>query len=273
MTRQTGHPQSLTNSALDLQQSHRTAALFLPSALSKRRRDLLLSIVPMLRAARAMPALRLLLAALAITLSCPAPAEAQNASDPRIAFDIPAQSLNAALAQYFRTTGVQLLYDASLTRGRSSTAVRGTFSPREALRILLTDTGLVARYSRSNAVTLVAAGSQTQSDLVPLGRVVVRERAPERLSPATRLAYYTTLEDELQNLLRTDERTHRLAFSATVDLSIAPDGNITTIALRKGTGRSSADRALLAVLGEARATPPPAGLSQPLAVNLTGKQR
>lgn len=232
-----------------------------------------LSIQTVFRAARIASAFQLLAISLAIVAIAANPTHAQNASDQRIAFDIPAQSLNGALAQYFRTTGVQLLYDASLTRGRSSATVRGSYTPREALRILLKDTGLVARYSRSNAVTLVAAGAPTQSDLVPLGRVVVRERAPERLSPATRLAYYTTLEDELQAVLRTDERTHRLTFTATVELTISPEGNISGLALRKGTGRQSADTALLAVLEEARATPPPPGLVQPLAISLRGKPR
>uniref|UniRef100_UPI0019541826 STN domain-containing protein n=2 Tax=Pseudomonadota TaxID=1224 RepID=UPI0019541826 len=72
----------------------------------------------------------------------------------RIAFDIPAQPLDAALASYFRATGVQLLYDSALTAGRRSGAVRGNFTPREALRQLLRGTGLIVRYSRANAAIL-----------------------------------------------------------------------------------------------------------------------
>ena len=65
--------------------------------------------------------------------ACEARTQASS-GEQRIAFDIPAQPLDAALASYFRATGVQLLYDSALTAGRRSGAVRGNFTPRGALR-------------------------------------------------------------------------------------------------------------------------------------------
>ncbi len=127
------------------------------------------------------------------------------------------QPLDSALTRYFEMTGVQLLYDL-LTQGRRSSAVQGHYAPREALRLLLSGTGLVVRYSRANAAiiarrTLRAASGQ----LVPLGRVVVRERiAIAGLSPVERMAYYERLETELQSWLRGDRRTARLSFDIVV---------------------------------------------------------
>ncbi|MDF0490363.1 STN domain-containing protein [Sphingomonas sp. H39-1-10] len=201
------------------------------------------------------------------------PAHAQAAGAGRIAFDIPAQPLDAALARYFQLTGVQLLYDSAVTRGRRSSAVRGSYAPREALRLLLAGTGLVARYSGANAVFIRPASPADDSPLVPLGRVVVRERAPVALPAADRLAYYSRLEEQLQTLLRADPRTGRLSFSVTVELRVNAEGRIAGLAIRQGSGRRTTDAALVAVLDGASAPPPPPGLVQPLAITLAGKPR
>lgn len=192
----------------------------------------------------------------------------------RIAFDIPAQPLDAALARYFQLTGVQLLYDSSLTAGRRSSAVRGVHGPREALRLLLTGTGLVVRYSRANAAIITRADIEAEAPLVPLGRVVVRERvAAPSISPAERLAYYGQLETELRAALKQDRRTARLAFDVVLRLRIADDGRLNAIQLTRGSGDRKTDLALIEVLAKAVVTPPPALLEQPLAIALRGRKR
>lgn len=70
------------------------------------------------------------------------PAAAAQADARR--FDIPAQPLSKALGQYSRASGILVVADASLTRGRTSTAVHGTLRPRDALSQLLKGTGLAA---------------------------------------------------------------------------------------------------------------------------------
>ncbi len=70
------------------------------------------------------------------------PATAQTAGERQI--DIPAQPLGRALVDYTRTTGILVVADASLTRGRKSAAVRGAYTPAEALAQMLSGTGLRA---------------------------------------------------------------------------------------------------------------------------------
>lgn len=217
---------------------------------------------------------RALLVALVGIGLVPSAAAAQVArSDERIIFDIPAQPLDAALAQYFRVTGVQLLYDSAVTAGRRSAAVRGPHAPREALRRMLVGSGLVARYSRSNAAIIVPAADRSRSPLVPLGRVVVREAvAPPRVSPLERITYYDLLEEELQARLRTDRRTDRLVFKVVIALRVDQNGQLRDVRIRRSSGRGAVDRIVIDVLGGAAVVRPPNGLPQPLMVSLEGRR-
>lgn len=216
----------------------------------------------------------LILAAALVAAPCTAPGACAQASgaDQRAAFDIPAQSLDAALAQYFRLTGVQLLYDSALTAGRRSSAVHGNYSRREALRLLLRGTGLIARYSRSDAAIITAPEARDTAPLVPLGRVVVREQVMlPRLSAIQRMQFYGQLENELQAHLRADKRTDRLTFHARVSIRIGAGGALEQVRIDRGSGDPRADRLLAEVLNGKTVSLPPEGIAQPLLVALRGK--
>ncbi len=217
----------------------------------------------------------MLLAAMSAAALAAVPAPAQEAAaDQRIAFDIPAQPLDAALTGYFRMTGVQLLYDSKLTSGRRSSAVHGDYTAREALRLLLRGTGLVARYSRASAAIITTPESEAETPLVPLGRVVVRERImTTRLSPVQRMAFYGRLENELQAYLRGDKRTQQLTFTALVSIRIADTGEVTDIHINRGSGDSKKDDLLTDVLVGRTVSAPPEGIVQPLLISLKGRHR
>ena len=74
-----------------------------------------------------------------------------------LTLDLPAQNLEHALQAYSRATGMAVLVDRELTRGRRSISVHGRFTAQEALAMLLTGSGLMARYARSDAFTLQLA--------------------------------------------------------------------------------------------------------------------
>lgn len=216
---------------------------------------------------------RLVLAAMGAAVLAPTSARAQDvtAAD-RVTFDIPAQPLDAALTHYFRRTGVQLLYDSKLTAGARSSAVRGLYSPREALRLLLRGTGLVARYSRASAAIITKA--ETDAPLVPLGRVVVREQiAAVRLSPFERKAYYSRLESELKAYLSADRRTQRMSFATRLSLRVSEAGAVSDIQIDHGSGDAKKDRLIAAVLLGRAVSPPPIGVEQPLLVIVKGHRR
>lgn len=213
-----------------------------------------------------------LLAAAGLSVLAADRLRAQEASaDEAIDFNIPAQALDSALAQYFQATGVQLLYDSGLTAGRRSTTVRGRMAPRAALRLLLSATGLVVRYSNANAAIITKPEEPGSTALVPLGRVFVRERIGSiRMTPVERMAYYQQIEGELRECLRSDHRTARLAFDLIVELRISDEGTLSDIVVARGSGDRRVDRAISDVLQSARVSPPSPLLDQPLRLALKG---
>ena len=108
-----------------------------------------------------------LVASTAISLAAgvSAPAQAQQAAA-GISYRIPSGSLAGAIARYGDRSNLQVLYPASLVRGKKSPGVSGTLDRDEALRRLLAGTGLSWRFTGANTVTIVdpaAAGSGGQA--------------------------------------------------------------------------------------------------------------
>lgn len=83
-------------------------------------------------------------------------AQAQSATQAATArFDIPAQSLTGSLTAFARQTGIKIAYPAALTAGKSTPALRGSFTSADALGQLLAGSGLTYRFTGPNAVTIV----------------------------------------------------------------------------------------------------------------------
>lgn len=75
-------------------------------------------------------------------------------------FDLPAQDLASALGQYQAITRQSALYETQLVRGKTSSAVRGRFTPRQALSKLLQGTGLTAEVVNERSVMLKRSAVQ-----------------------------------------------------------------------------------------------------------------
>jgi iron complex outermembrane receptor protein len=84
----------------------------------------------------------------------PALAEAQT-----YRFDLPAQSLDASLRAFARTTRQQILFDGALVRGKKAPALRGSHSAEQGLVALLRGSGLTAVRGRGGAWVLSALGN------------------------------------------------------------------------------------------------------------------
>lgn len=87
-------------------------------------------------------------------------------------FNIPAQSLDSALAAYAAATGVQVLYDSRVTSGLQSPGVSGPLAPEEALRRLVAGSGLLVRFTGARAATLEKVQASTP-DVTTLAPVTV----------------------------------------------------------------------------------------------------
>ncbi len=100
-------------------------------------------------------------AALAAALLAPPVARAQPAqqaqADTLRDFNIPAQPLVSALVGFTQASGIQFFFDAALARERRSAAVSGRLAPEDALRRMLSGSGVSYRFTNPTTVTLVQA--------------------------------------------------------------------------------------------------------------------
>ncbi|WP_242112452.1 STN domain-containing protein, partial [Luteimonas aquatica] len=85
-------------------------------------------------------------------------------------FDIPQQRLDAALSEYARQSGKQLLYAPELAAGKTAHAVQGDKTPSQALDELLAGTGLNYATNASGAILI--------SDRSPNGGAGLLEQKP-----------------------------------------------------------------------------------------------
>ena len=106
------------------------------------------------RARRFLTRCLLLVAALAARGAAPA-GDAQGLRF----FDIPALPLAEALQRFTASTGHSGLYDSGLVAGRRSRGVAGHYTAESALRLMLGDSGLQARYGSPDTFTLAAVAT------------------------------------------------------------------------------------------------------------------
>jgi len=114
------------------------------------------------------------------------PQGSEGAYAPR-RFDIEAQALATALRAFSEASGTAVLFDDALVADRQTQGLHAEASPRDALRILLVGTGLEARFSSVNAVTVTlqaptATGATSVPDAEPAP--VLDERAARVLQLA-----------------------------------------------------------------------------------------
>lgn len=106
-------------------------------------------------------AIRLSLLPFAALAAAPAFAAAQ--------FDIAAGDLDTVLNQYAARSGITLSADASLTRGKHSPGLHGSFETEEGLHTLLNGSGLRLKPLGKNVWTLEPAPVSSESTLTVVG--------------------------------------------------------------------------------------------------------
>ncbi|MBV7453982.1 TonB-dependent siderophore receptor [Acidovorax sp. sif1233] len=107
-------------------------------------------------------------------------ATAQGAPAPA-AFDIAAQPLPDALAQFARQSGVQLIYPPELVQGRHAQPVQGARSPEAALAELLRGSGL--RMRRDGATLVVERAPADGAAALPEVRVAAEAEVETATGP------------------------------------------------------------------------------------------
>jgi hypothetical protein len=183
-----------------------------------------------------------------------------RAQSPLLLLNLPAQDLEHALQAYSRATGIAVLVDRELTQGRRSLAVRGRFTAQEALAMLLTGSGLMARYARSDAFTL---------QLPEVSQPPPAHGAAARSAARINNSYATALQQAIETSLCRSPLTRPGSFRALVQVWVNRDGMIEHSRLVSSTGDEQRDEALVRSLGAARVErPAPSSLRQPVTLLL-----
>jgi iron complex outermembrane recepter protein len=77
------------------------------------------------------------------------------------AFDIPREDLALALNQIAQQSHIEIAYSARLTRGKISSSLKGTYTPEQALEMLLEGSGLHVRRIAGGALVIEKEGGGT----------------------------------------------------------------------------------------------------------------
>nr|WP_236190380.1 secretin and TonB N-terminal domain-containing protein [Pseudomonas paraglycinae] len=178
----------------------------------------------------------------------------------RMTLHIPAQELARALDQFSRATGMAVLVDSQLSRGRRSLAVDGEFTAAEALRRMLGGSGLMAKYSRNDAFTLQVA----QVEDVPMPA-----EKPTPASAAVNRSYATAVQAAIERNLCRSPLTRPGSFRAVLQLWIGRDGVVQHNRLVTSTGDVRRDAALVDSFHTLKIDrPTPGALRQPVTLLL-----
>ena len=190
----------------------------------------------------------LVLCALGVFLP-PAGAEPRHATDRSqiaLELDIPAQALEDALYAFSAVTKIAVFVDGSTVSGRRSTAVKGTFTAVEALRVLLTGTGLDAQPVGTQAVTLLAQPAQERPNSMAYRR------------------YSAILQSAALRRLCGDDLTSPGSYRMAMLLWVDERGQVTRVELLSSTGEAARDSRVQALMTQVSAEPPPMALRQPI---------
>lgn len=183
-----------------------------------------------------------------------------QAESPLLLLNLPAQDLEHALQAYSRATGMAVLVDRELTRGRRSISVRGRFTAQEALAMLLTGSGLMARYARDDAFTL---------QLPAVSQPPATRGGAARNAARINNSYATALQQAIETSLCRSPLTRPGSFRALVQVWVNPQGLIEHSRLVSSTGDEQRDEALVRNLGTTRVErPAPSSLRQPVTLLL-----
>ncbi len=180
-------------------------------------------------------------------------------------FDLQAQPLQDALAEFARITGQSVLVSSSLTAGRGASSVQGRFAPREALRQLLEGSGLVARYVGEQSFTLVPEFvAEAGAAPGPAGDAGGGEDSAAELR-----AYAAPLQASITRVLCLAQPEAFGRYRLGVQLWIGEDGTVRDIRVLEGSGQDARDARVLDSLRGAVVDAPPPALRQPVTILLT----
>lgn len=192
-----------------------------------------------------------------------APAAAQTKDSPPD-YAQPAMPLADALRRFAKVTGYDVVFQETLVEGRRSAPVKNARNAHHALTQLLERSGLVPRFTRSDAFILEAEGGNGPADMV-LQKIVV--------SAADSAAYRWYGEKLLQLCLNTLRRSNEMgmrSYDFTIYVWLTEDGRVRDL---QGAGEQDEVMAIAGGMlkGLAVGVMPPANMPQPVGLRITAQ--
>ena len=175
--------------------------------------------------------------------------------------NLPAHHLEESVQAFSRATGMAVRVDRELTHGRRAIGVKGRYTAQQALDVLLTGSGLMARYASSDAFTLQVPRSDPQPEV----RGAKARAAAQRLNTS----YAAALQQAIERSLCRSPLTRPGSFRALVQVWISAHGQIEFSRLVSTTGNAQRDEALVRSLSATRIDrPAPSSLRLPVTLLL-----
>lgn len=163
----------------------------------------------------------------------------------QLLFDIPRQPLASALESYSATTGVVGFYRAQLAHRRMSKPIVGRYSPEIALRLLLDDSGLTAKYASAQAFVLVPS-VRSEIQARPVAAVALAAIASQ---DAAQQAYSALLQERINAALCARSSTRPGDYRVALNFRVGPAGQVENFNLLGTSGDAHRDDAISGVLG------------------------
>jgi TonB C terminal len=175
----------------------------------------------------------------------------------RMAYDLPAQPLGNALDAFGAVSALQIFYEASLTKGRNSTEVKGEFASQAALQLLLRGSGLAARVIAPNTISIVpeAGGGAGLDD--PAARQSKRES----------IQYFGAMQVGLMRALCESATTRPGNYHVAIQYWLDASGKMVRLRLIGSSGNPDRDAAIAASLQNVPLRPP-GNMPQPITITI-----
>jgi hypothetical protein len=170
---------------------------------------------------------------------------------PVLQFEIPAQPLASAVSSFSAIAGLEVLVPAELLAQKRSPGVTGAMTSETALRVLLSDTGLMPRLTDDGLLTIVS---------------ISQPAAPSRSIPPF-ARYSAALQSAVTTALCRIAAVKPGDYRVAARLWVRQGGEVAEVGILGTTGDHDRDLLLEAalkrvVVGEA----PPPGLQQPTTI-------
>jgi hypothetical protein len=189
--------------------------------------------------------------------------------EPRLHFDLPAESLELALQAFGRISELAVLAPAPLLAGRTSAAVNGDYSPREALDLVMEGTGLQAEFMGTDEAIIVAR-PEAAAPAPPVATPAAQATWPiDGIGDdAGRLAYAGMLQARLTQALCEQPLTVPGGYRLAAQIRIDDKGTVVAASMVASSGMASRDAMIMRALRSLKLDSPPGDLPEPVTILL-----